>query len=72
MKPDFAAMSKAELKRYVLTHRNDNEAFYALADRISRQEGRKTYPLFRSLEDMENYPELLEKIRNDPGRVEPE
>ena len=34
MKPDFNVMSKAELRSYVLTHREDTEAFQALADRI--------------------------------------
>jgi hypothetical protein len=33
MKPDFNSMSKAELKAYVLAHRNDNEAFYTLVNR---------------------------------------
>ncbi len=34
MKVDFQSMSKAELKAYVLTHKEDTEAFYALADRL--------------------------------------
>ncbi|AFY96723.1 DUF6887 family protein [Chamaesiphon minutus] len=34
MKPDFTVMTKAELRSYVLTHREDTEAFQALADRI--------------------------------------
>jgi hypothetical protein len=34
MKPDFNAMTKAELRSYVLTHREDRDAFEALADRI--------------------------------------
>ncbi len=68
-KPDFTAMNKAELRAYVLAHRDDTEAFYAFADKINAQEGRKKYPLFQSIEDMDNYPELLEKIRNDPGRA---
>jgi hypothetical protein len=34
MKPDFNVMSKAELRAYVLEHREDTEAFEALADRI--------------------------------------
>ncbi|WP_407898102.1 DUF6887 family protein [Scytonema sp. NUACC26] len=28
-------MSKAELRQYVLAHRNDDEAFYELSDRIA-------------------------------------
>lgn len=34
MKPNFDAMSKEELKAYVLTHKSDTEAFYKLADRL--------------------------------------
>jgi hypothetical protein len=34
MKPDFEAMSKQELKAYVLAHKSDQEAFYRLADRL--------------------------------------
>jgi hypothetical protein len=34
MKPDFNVMTKAELRAYVLEHREDAEAFEALADRI--------------------------------------
>jgi hypothetical protein len=34
MKPEFNMMSKAELRTYVLTHREDRAAFQALADRI--------------------------------------
>jgi hypothetical protein len=34
MKPDFNVMTKAELRNYVLTHRDDTDAFQALADRI--------------------------------------
>ncbi len=33
-KPNFSAMSTSELRAYVLKHRSDNEAFYALSDRI--------------------------------------
>ncbi len=34
MKPDFDVMSIAELKTYLLSHRNDDAAFYKLADRL--------------------------------------
>ncbi|GAA6620353.1 DUF6887 family protein [Scytonema sp. NUACC26] len=33
-KPDFKAMSRAELRAYVLQHPDDKEAFYELSDRI--------------------------------------
>jgi hypothetical protein len=34
MKPDFDTMSIAELRAYLLSHRNDDEVFYKLADRL--------------------------------------
>mgnify|MGYP000420891214 CR=1 FL=1 len=33
-KPNFTTMAQAQLRAYVLEHREDKEAFYALADRI--------------------------------------
>jgi hypothetical protein len=33
-KPDFKAMSRAELRAYVLQNPDDREAFYELSDRI--------------------------------------
>ncbi len=32
MKPDFAAMSRAELRAYVLQHRNDTDAIQTLIE----------------------------------------
>jgi hypothetical protein len=70
MKPNFNEMSKKELRTYVLAHRDDNEAFYAYVDKINAEENRVTYPPLKSLEDMENYPEFIEKLRGDPGHEE--
>ncbi len=53
-KPDFKAMSTQELRAYVLEHREDNEAFYALSDRIKEQ-GK---PLI-----IEELPEILQSQR---------
>ena len=33
-RPNFQTMSKQELQAYVLAHREDNDAFYAFADRL--------------------------------------
>jgi hypothetical protein len=44
MKPNFEAMSKAELRAYVIAHQDDREAFYALADRISANTSNVKYP----------------------------
>ncbi|NJM70705.1 MAG: hypothetical protein HC862_10995 [Scytonema sp. RU_4_4] len=42
-KPNFLTMSKSELKRYLLEHRNDTEAFHALMDRINAEPDQKFY-----------------------------
>jgi hypothetical protein len=42
-KLDFIQMSKSELKTYLLEHRNDKEAFYALMDKINAEPNQKFY-----------------------------
>jgi hypothetical protein len=58
--PNFQAMSQADLRAYVLAHRDDLNAFHALADRLRTQPGRKL-----SLEEIERLPEILESIRSE-------
>jgi hypothetical protein len=43
MKPDFNVMTKAELRSYILSHREDQEAFHALADRLYANPNPKWY-----------------------------
>jgi hypothetical protein len=71
MKPNFQEMSRKELRTYVLAHRDDNDAFYALADKISAEAANKVpLPPLKSLDDIENYPEFLDKLRGNSGRKE--
>jgi hypothetical protein len=45
VKPDFDTLSIAELRAYLLSNRNDDEAFYKLADRLESSSGEsETYP----------------------------
>jgi hypothetical protein len=55
MKPDFNAMTKAELRAYVLAHRQDQEAFQALADRIYANPN----PQWYKPEDIEKFADIL-------------
>ena len=65
IKPNFQAMSRKELRVYVLEHRDDDEAFYAYRDK-SKAEGKWVkHPPLKSIDDLENYPEFLEKIRKE-------
>lgn len=68
MEPNFKEMSRTELRSYVLGHRDDNEAFYAYMDKIHEEGTAIKCPPLKSMEDMENYPEFLERLRKDKGR----
>jgi hypothetical protein len=72
MKPNFHDMTKKELRTYVLAHRDDNEAFYAYVDKINAEGNRVTHPPLKSLDDIENYPDFMEKLRGNPKPQEPE
>jgi hypothetical protein len=57
--PNFIAMSKAELRAYVLENRSDQDAFYALADRISADPNLRRLQPGERLEDV--LPEILQR-----------
>lgn len=65
MKPNFEAMSRRELRAYVVEHPDDDEAFYAFVDRSEIEGNWVKMPPLKSLEDLDNYPEFLETIRKD-------
>ena len=68
MKPNFKEMTRKELRTYVLEHRDDNEAFYAYMDKIHAEGNRVKHPPLKSIEDMENYPEIIELFRQGSVR----
>ncbi|MBG1266427.1 DUF6887 family protein [Nostoc sp. WHI] len=51
-KPNFDDMSKAELRAYVIAHQDDQEAFYAFADRLTAKPPSKIYPASMTPEEM--------------------
>jgi hypothetical protein len=53
-----------ELQAYVLAHRDDQEAFYAYVDKLHAEANWVEMPPLQSSEDLENYPEFLERVRN--------
>ena len=63
-KPNFQAMSQKELHNYVLAHREDREAFYAYVDKLHAEGNWIEMPALQSEQDLENYPEFIEHIRN--------
>jgi hypothetical protein len=56
MKPNFNLMSKAQLRAYVLEHREDREAFEALSDRIYANPN----PQWYQPEDVDRVVELIQ------------
>jgi hypothetical protein len=62
-KPDFRTMSRKDLHAYVLAHRDDQEAFYAYVDKLHAEATWIEMPPLKSVEDLENYPEFLERLR---------
>ncbi len=58
-KPNFGSMSKSELKRYLLEHRNDTEAFHALMDKVNAEPNQKFY----SIDEVDVLEELIEATR---------
>ena len=65
MKPNFKAMTRKELKAYVLKYRNDSEAISAYMEKSETEGNWITMPPLKSMEDFDNYPEFLETIRRD-------
>lgn len=55
-------MSKAELKAYVLAHRNDDEAFYKLVDRYKADSKDQVWhPCPKTPEEWGKVPELIKE-----------
>jgi len=63
-KPNFQVMSQKELQAYVLAHRDDQEAFYVYLDKLHTEANWVEMPALQSPDDLENYPEFLERVRN--------
>jgi hypothetical protein len=62
-KPDFKTMSRKDLHAYVLAHRDDQEAFYTYVDKLHAEATWIEMAPLLSVEDLENYPEFLERLR---------
>jgi hypothetical protein len=61
MKPDFQAMSQAELRAYVIAHPQNVEAFETLADRAYANPN----PQWYQPQDIGRFTELLELDRSN-------
>lgn len=61
--PKFQAMSQKELQDYMLSHRDDQQAFYAYIDRLDQEGNWIEMPPVDSVEDLEKYPEFTTRFR---------
>jgi len=61
-KPNFAAMTRKELRAYILEHREDEEAFLIYMNKVTAEPG-EIYPAPQSIDDLRNFPELLENYQ---------
>jgi hypothetical protein len=65
---NFQTMTQKELQTYVLSHREDQQAFQAYVDRLHAEGNWIEMPPLQSEEDLENYPEFIEHIRNSSDK----
>ena len=68
IKPNFKTMNLKELRKYILSNREDHEAFYTFVDRVDTEKKWINNPPLDSIEDMDNYPYFLDKIKKDKDR----
>jgi hypothetical protein len=57
MKSKFEAMSRQELRTYILQNRDDDEAFQVYIDRALAEPG-EIYPAPQTIDDLKDFPFL--------------
>ncbi|MGV0026921.1 DUF6887 family protein [Phormidesmis priestleyi] len=61
MKPDFTAMTKVDLRAYLVAHPNDRDAFRAFVDRFTADASPETYAMPQSQADIEEVAKLIQQ-----------
>ncbi|MFH7027181.1 MAG: DUF6887 family protein [Heteroscytonema crispum UTEX LB 1556] len=51
------SMNRAELRKYILEHRQDEEAFQVYIDRF-KSDSTEIFPAPQTIDDLKNFPEL--------------
>lgn len=64
-------MTRNFLREYVLSHRHLDEAFYAYMHALHADKTMLKYHPLKSRDDMNNYPEFLEKLRKGGEKNRP-
>ncbi|MGI0480663.1 DUF6887 family protein [Geminocystis sp. CENA526] len=63
-KPNFQRMSQKELHDYFLSHRDNQEAFYAYIDKLHQEGNWVEMPPLNSIEDSKLYPHFTSRFPN--------
>ncbi|MBW4579994.1 MAG: hypothetical protein KME42_10535 [Tildeniella nuda ZEHNDER 1965/U140] len=61
--PDFQAMNRKELLSYFFEHRDDQDAFYALMDKLATEPALATMPPSNGRDETEELRKILDDIR---------
>ena len=61
MKINFNAMTKGELRAYLLEHPNDQTAFYAFVDRFTAEASSTKYSMAQSPEEIQEVDNLIQQ-----------
>ena len=59
MKPNFSAMTKGELRTYVIAHPDDKTAFHAFVDRFTAEATTETFDLPKSNAEVKEVERLI-------------
>ena len=52
-------MTKQELLSYIKENRDDQEAFYALMDKLYATQSQEKFPAPKSIDDLKHFPDLI-------------
>lgn len=64
MKPNFDAMTKTELRAYLVSHQDDQAAFYAFVDRFTSSAPQEIFPFATSDAEIEEVKKIIqEKVK---------
>lgn len=66
---NFATMTKQELLAYLLENRDDQDAFYALMDKLYATQSNEKFSAPKSIEDLQNFPELIRNRQKNQDNI---
>ncbi|MEH2466545.1 DUF6887 family protein [Nostoc sp.] len=66
-KPDFMLISRAQLRKYILEHREDEAAFQVYVDRF-KSDSNEIFSAPQTIDDLKNFPELQRQHQQKPNQ----